>query len=65
MITKGDLVHQHRKAETSGIDHHFEFIHVVSDKEAEVYRRIVGELGVSADRFVHDRQLGEAATSSP
>ena len=39
MITKGDLVHQQRKAETSGIDHHFEFIHVVVDKEPDAYRQ--------------------------
>jgi putative hydrolase of the HAD superfamily len=52
MITKGDLVHQHRKAATSGIDHHFEFIHVVVDKEPGVYRRILVELGISPDRFV-------------
>ena len=51
MVTKGDLVHQERKAKTSGIDHHFDFIHVVSEKDPEAYSKIVKELDVPVDRF--------------
>lgn len=52
MITKGDLVHQLRKVETSGIAHHFADVEVVREKDPEVYRRIMQRLGVKPDRFL-------------
>lgn len=52
MITKGDLVHQQRKAATSGIEHHFERIHVVAEKDVDLYRRVVAGLDVDVDRFL-------------
>ena len=52
LITKGDLVHQQRKVRTSGLDHHFEHIEIVLDKDADTYRRILAEWDVEPERFV-------------
>lgn len=52
LITKGDLVHQLRKVRTSGLEHHFEHIEVVLDKDVETYRRILREWGIEPSRFV-------------
>ncbi|HEU4840591.1 MAG TPA: HAD family hydrolase [Ilumatobacteraceae bacterium] len=51
LITKGDLVHQTRKVETSGIAHHFEQIEVVLEKDPATYDRILRQVGVAPDRF--------------
>jgi len=51
LITKGDLVHQTRKVTTSGIDHHFEHVEVVLEKDTDMYLRVLGELAVDHDRF--------------
>ncbi|MEO6651435.1 MAG: HAD family hydrolase [Ilumatobacteraceae bacterium] len=52
LITKGDLVHQSRKIRTSGIEHLFEHVAVVLDKDAATYRRVLGEWGVDPSTFV-------------
>ena len=44
LITKGDLLHQQRKLDRSGLAHHFDRIEVVSDKKPETYQRIFGNL---------------------
>lgn len=51
LITKGDLVHQTRKVETSGIAHHFEQIEVVLEKDPATYDRILRQVGVTPERF--------------
>jgi putative hydrolase of the HAD superfamily len=51
LITKGDLVHQTRKITTSGLEHHFDHVEVVLEKDPATYRRIIDHLGVDADRF--------------
>ncbi len=51
MITKGDLVHQTRKVTTSGIEHHFDEIEIVLEKDPDTYARILRRLGVPAERF--------------
>ncbi len=51
MITKGDLLHQWRKVEMSGLVHHFDRVEVVVEKDPDVYERILGEVGVAAERF--------------
>jgi putative hydrolase of the HAD superfamily len=51
LITKGDLVHQTRKVETSGLAHHFELIEVVLEKDPPTYARILRQLGVPPERF--------------
>jgi putative hydrolase of the HAD superfamily len=52
MITKGDLVHQTRKVRTSGLDHHFEHIKIVLEKDAETYASVLHEWGVNPRRFL-------------
>ena len=51
LITKGDLVHQTRKVETSGLAHHFEQIEVVLEKDIATYARILRLVGVEPRRF--------------
>lgn len=51
LITKGDLVHQWRKLEMSGLAHHFAQIEVVMEKDQDVYRRVLQEVGVRPERF--------------
>jgi putative hydrolase of the HAD superfamily len=51
LVTKGDLVHQTRKVEMSGIAHHFEAVEVVLEKDPETYIRILRQLDVKPDRF--------------
>jgi putative hydrolase of the HAD superfamily len=52
LITKGDLVHQTRKVRTSGLEHHFEHIEVVLDKDTATYRRVLTEWGIDPARFL-------------
>ncbi len=52
LITKGDLVHQTRKVRTSGLEHHFEHIEVVLDKDVATYRRVLTEWGVDPATFL-------------
>jgi putative hydrolase of the HAD superfamily len=52
LITKGDLVHQLRKVRTSGIEHHFEHIEVVLEKDVDTYRHILREWDIDPERFV-------------
>ncbi|MCU1395626.1 MAG: hypothetical protein JWM34_4054 [Ilumatobacteraceae bacterium] len=51
LITKGDLVHQSAKIETSGLAHHFSDIEIVMEKDAATYSRIITRLGVPPSRF--------------
>jgi putative hydrolase of the HAD superfamily len=51
MITKGDLVHQTRKVTTSGLDHHFDEIEIVLEKNARTYSKILTRLEVAPERF--------------
>ncbi len=52
LMTKGDLVHQTRKVRTSGLEHHFEHIEVMLEKDVDSYRRILVEWDIDADRFL-------------
>jgi putative hydrolase of the HAD superfamily len=52
LITKGDLVHQTRKITTSGLEHHFEHVEVVLEKDVATYARILRHVGVPPERFV-------------
>jgi len=51
VITKGDLIHQTRKVATSGLEHHFEHVEIVLEKDVPTYRRVIRELDVDPDRF--------------
>lgn len=52
LITKGDLFHQERKIEASGLGTFFSSVNVVSDKTVETYETIVQKLGVPANEFL-------------
>ncbi|MDJ0769050.1 MAG: HAD family hydrolase [Ilumatobacter sp.] len=52
LITKGDLVHQTRKVRTSGLEHHFEHIRVVLDKDLATYRRVLDDWSVDPPTFL-------------
>lgn len=51
MITKGDLIHQTAKVESSGLAHHFERVEIVMEKDAQTYAAIIEQLGITPDRF--------------
>ncbi len=52
LITKGDLLHQKRKFEESGLANYFQAIEVVSDKTPGVYQEILDRHGIEAARFI-------------
>jgi putative hydrolase of the HAD superfamily len=52
LITKGDLVHQTHKITTSGLDHHFDHLEIVLEKDPETYARLLRRFGVQPDRFL-------------
>jgi putative hydrolase of the HAD superfamily len=47
LITKGDLIHQTHKVESSGLAHHFSDIEIVLEKDPPTYDRIFRKLGVA------------------
>jgi putative hydrolase of the HAD superfamily len=51
LITKGDLFHQERKVEQSGLADLFHRIEIVSEKNAHSYARVLAECGVEARAF--------------
>jgi putative hydrolase of the HAD superfamily len=51
LITKGDLIHQTRKVTTSGIDHHFEHVEIVLEKDPETYAKVLSTIDVAPERF--------------
>lgn len=52
LITKGDLFDQEAKIARSGLGDHFNRIEVVSEKNAEIYRRIIARHGIAPERFL-------------
>ena len=52
LITKGDLVHQTHKITTSGLDHHFDHLEIVLEKDPETYARLLHRFGVEPHRFL-------------
>jgi putative hydrolase of the HAD superfamily len=51
LITKGDLIHQTRKVTTSGIDHHFEHVEIVLEKDPGTYAKVLRELHIDPATF--------------
>lgn len=51
IITKGDLVHQTRKVSTSGIEHLFDHVEIVLEKDPVTYTRVLREFDVDPHRF--------------
>ncbi len=52
LITKGDLFHQQRKLEASGLVGYFRLVEVVSEKSPEVYSEILERHQIDPGRFV-------------
>jgi len=52
LITKGDLVHQTHKIETSKLAHHFEHLKIVLEKDSDTYSRLLQRFGVQPERFL-------------
>jgi putative hydrolase of the HAD superfamily len=52
LVTKGDLLDQETKLARSGLGHLFKGIEIVSDKNADVYRRLMARYAVDPGRFV-------------
>jgi putative hydrolase of the HAD superfamily len=52
VVTKGDLFHQETKVAGSGLADRFARVEIVSEKDVDTYRRIIGELGVEPARFL-------------
>ena len=50
-FTKGDLIHQTHKVQTSGLEHHFEHVDILLEKDPATYQRVLGTLGVEPQRF--------------
>jgi putative hydrolase of the HAD superfamily len=51
LITKGDLVHQTRKVETSGLSHYFDHVEIVLEKDPDTYRRVLSSLDIDPHHF--------------
>ena len=52
MITKGDLMNQEQKLARSGLGDYFHAIEIVSEKDANTYRRVVARQGIAAEEAV-------------
>jgi putative hydrolase of the HAD superfamily len=52
MVTKGDLMNQEQKLARSGLGDCFDAIEIVSEKDANTYRRVVARQGVAAEAAV-------------
>lgn len=50
LITKGDLIHQTHKVETSGLAHHFRHVEIVLEKDPATYDRVFRSIGVAPER---------------
>ena len=46
LITKGDLMHQSRKIELSGLKNFFEHVEIVQEKDIATYARIFNDLDI-------------------
>ena len=52
LVSKGDLLHQESKLARSGLGHYFTGIEIVSEKDADVYRRIMARYHVPPGNFI-------------
>jgi putative hydrolase of the HAD superfamily len=51
LITKGDLFHQEKKVAQSGMADLFRRIEIVSEKDANTYRRVLAEFALEPEQF--------------
>lgn len=52
VATKGDLLDQERKLQLSGIETHFDFVEVMSNKKVANYEKLLRKINCTAERFV-------------
>ncbi len=52
LITKGDLLHQEQKLASSGLGDYFVAVEIVSEKDADTYRRVFDRYGTGAAQAV-------------
>jgi putative hydrolase of the HAD superfamily len=52
LITKGDLLHQEQKLAASGLGDLFAAVEIVSEKDADTYRRVFSRHGTGAEQAV-------------
>lgn len=52
VITKGDLIHQERKLELSGLLDLVDVVEIVNEKDPATYRRVLDRHDIPVDRFV-------------
>lgn len=52
LATKGDLVDQKRKIESSGLEEYFDYIEIMSDKKPADYRKMLSRIGCPAENFL-------------
>jgi putative hydrolase of the HAD superfamily len=52
LVTKGDLFHQESKLARSGLGHLFRGVEIVTEKDADTYRRVMSRYSVPPERFV-------------
>lgn len=50
LITKGDLVHQTRKVTTSGLDHLFDHVEIVLEKDVATYAKVFRDISVQPEK---------------
>lgn len=51
LITKGDLIHQTHKVSTSGLEHHFEHVEIVLEKDPQTFAKVLQRVGAEPERF--------------
>jgi putative hydrolase of the HAD superfamily len=51
LITKGDLIHQTHKVETSGLAHHFEHVEILLEKDPVTYQKVLRDRAIDPARF--------------
>lgn len=52
LVTKGDLLHQEQKLASSGLGDYFVAVEIVSEKDADTYRRVFDRHGTGAGQAV-------------
>lgn len=52
VATKGDLLDQERKLKSSGIEHYFHHIEIMSDKKVADYQKLLNHLNCSPENFL-------------
>lgn len=50
LITKGDLIHQTHKVQTSGLEHHFAHVEILLEKDPGTYAKVFARMGVDPTR---------------